>query len=209
MSVKVGIPVSSVALSAVNWAQHGAKRLVRFKEIGKGTDRDNITTGELSRPVTDRSYWEGRYVLCELTLAQEGGESLTFVDAVTAVSRKKRIVSTALTGRDGTVKEYINSEDWQINIVLGIQSEANGEIADEWPGNELRRLRKLLEAKETLNVHSEFLDVFNIGRIVIKSYSATQMTEANYQAVEISAESDEEYEIFSKEYEQPKTDTEQ
>lgn len=148
-------------------------------------------------------------MLCELTLAQEGGESLTFVDAVAAVSRQKRIVSTALTGRDGTVKEYINAEDWQINIVLGIQSEANGEIADEWPGDELRRLRKLLDAKETLNVYSEFLDVFNIGRIVIKSYSATQMTEANYQAVEISAESDEEYEIFSKEYEQPKTDAEQ
>lgn len=209
MSVKVGIPVSSVALAAVNWAQHEAKRLIRFKEIGKGAGRDIITTGELSRPVTDRSYWEGRYVLCELRLELESGEGLTFPDAIAAVSREHRIVSTALTGRDGTVKEYINAEDWGINLVLGIQSESNGEIADDWPGDELRKLRKLLEAKEALKVHSEFLDVFNIGRIVIKSYSATQMTESNYQAVEISAVSDEDYEIFSKEYEQPKKEGEQ
>lgn len=209
MSIKVGIPVSSVALAAVNWAQHEAKRLVRFKELGKSSDRDDISTNELSVPVTDRSYWEGRYVLCELRLELESGEGLTFPDAIAAVSREHRIVSTALTGRDGTVKEYINAEDWGINLVLGIQSEANGEIADEWPGDELRKLRKLLEAKEALKVHSEFLDVFNIGRIVIKSYSATQMTEANYQAVEISAVSDEDYEIFSKEYEQPKKEGEQ
>lgn len=207
--MKNGIPVSSIAFAAVNWGQHEAKRLVRFKEIGGGVERDSISGVELSRPITDRSYWEGRYVLCELRLELEGGEGMTFADAVASVSRQKRIVSTAVTGRDGTVKEYINAEDWQISIVLGIQSEENGEISDEWPGDELRRLRKLLDAPESLMVYSEFLDVFNIGRMVVKSYRATQMTEANYQTVEISAESDDEYEIFSKDYEQPKEDREE
>lgn len=63
----------------------------------------------------------------------------------------------------------------------------------------------MLEAKEALKIHSEFLDVFNIDRIVIKSFSAAQMTESNYQAIEISTVSDEDYEIFSKDYEQPKS----
>lgn len=36
--------------------------------------------------------------------------------------------------------------------------------------------------------------------MVIKSYSTTQATEANYQAVSISAVSDEDYEIYSNEY---------
>lgn len=67
-------------------------------------------------------------------------------------------------------------------------------------------MRKLLEAKEALRAHSEFLDALNIGRIVVKSCAVRQMTEANYQVVEVSAVSDEEYDIFSNDYEQPKED---
>jgi hypothetical protein len=53
-------------------------------------------------------------------------------------------------------------------------------------------------------VHSEFLDALNIGRLVVRSYAVRQMTEANYQVIEVSAVSDEDYEIFSNDYEQPK-----
>ena len=131
----------------------------------------------------------------------ESGEvSLELADAVAAVSRERRIVSTALVGRDGTVKEYINEGDWQVNLVVGIQAVRDGVIADEWPSDELRELRKILDAKTSVEVQSEFLGVFDITKIVIKSYSAQQTTEANYQAVSISAVSDEDYEIYSNEY---------
>lgn len=76
----------------------------------------------------------------------------------------------------------------------------DGVIADEYPGDELRTLRQLLDTKTAIEVHSEFLAIFDITKIVIKSYAATQMTEANYQAVSISAVSDEDYEIYSNEY---------
>lgn len=201
----VKLPVS-IDLAVVNWAQHEAKRLVRFKEITAGTDRDALTANETGRPLTDPALWEGRWVLCPLRLERETGEGLTFPDAVAAVSRENKIVSTALVGRDGTVKEYINAGNWTVNLVLGLQRESGGAIADEWPGDELREVRKLLEAKEALRVHSEFLDALNIGRIVVKSCSVRQMTEANYQVVEVSAVSDEEYDIFSNDYEQPKED---
>lgn len=199
----VKLPIS-IDLAVVNWAQHEAKRLVRFKELGGSQDRDGIGGHEIGQPITDPEYWEGRWVLCPLRLERETGEGLTFADAVAAANREHRIVSTGLVGRDGTVKEYINARDWTVSLVLGLQSENGGAIADEWPGNELRELRKLLEAKEALRVHSEFLDALNIGRIVVKSYSVRQMTEANYQVVEVSAVSDEEYAIFSNDYEQPK-----
>ena len=61
-------------------------------------------------------------------------------------------------------------------------------------------MRKILDAKTSVEVQSEFLGVFDITKIVIKSYSAQQTTEANYQAVSISAVSDEDYEIYSNEY---------
>lgn len=197
------LPVS-LDFAAMSWAQHMAKRLVRFKELGGSPDREGITGREVGQPITDPEAWEGRWVLCPLRLEREDGEGLTFADAVASASREQRIVSTALTGRDGTVKEYINAGDWAVRIVIGLQHTEGGAIADEWPGTELRELRKLLESKEALRVHSEFLDALNIGRLVVRSCAVRQMTEGNYQVVEISAVSDEDYEIFSKEYEQPK-----
>ncbi len=197
------LPVS-IDLAALSWGQHMAKRLVRFTELGGSPERDGVSCHELGQPITDPEYWEGRWVLCPLRLELEDGEGVTFADAVAAASREHRIVSTALVGRYGTVKEYINAGDWSVNIVLGLQHTDGGVIADEWPGTEVRQVRKLLEAKEALRVHSEFLDALNIGRLVIRSYSARQMTEANYQVIEISAVSDEDYEIFSRDYEQPK-----
>ena len=155
---------------------------------------------KLGQPLTDPSYWEGRYALCTLMLENAGGERLEIVDAVAAVSREKRVVTTALVGRDGTVKEYINDGDWQVNIVVGVQATENGAIADEYPSEGLKTLRKFLDEKGALKVASEFFKVFDITKIVIKSYSATQATEANYQSVSISAVSDEGYEIYSKDY---------
>lgn len=197
------LPVS-IDLAAMSWGQHFAKKLIRFKELGGSPERDGITVHEIGQPITNPEYWEGRWVLCKLRLERENGEGLTFADAVAAASREHRIVSTPLTGRDGTVKEYINAGDWAVNIVIGLQCLEDNVIADKWPEDELRQLRKLLEANEALRVHSTFLAALNIGRLVIRSYSISQMTEANYQVVEISAVSDEDYEIFSTDYEQPK-----
>lgn len=197
------LPIS-IDLGAVSWANYMSKRLVRFKELGGSPDRDGVTMREVGRPITDPALWEGRWVLCPLRLERETGDGVTLADAVASASREHRIVSTALVGRDGTVKEYINAGDWSVSLVVGLQAESGGVIRDEWPGDELRMLRKLLEGKETLRVHSEFLAALGIGRLVIKSYAVRQMTEANYQAVEVSAVSDEDYEIFSNDYEQPK-----
>lgn len=121
-------------------------------------------------------------------------------DAVAAVSRERRIVSTAITGRDGTVKEYINEGDWAINMVVGVQPTENGEIIDEYPAEALRQLRRILDVKATIGIASEFLGIFDITHIVVRSYSASQTTEANYQAVSISMVSDEPIELISKEY---------
>lgn len=201
--MKLPVSISFMALGA---AQFAAKSLVRFKPgrtgeapswEGRGAD---ITTHEIGAPITDRSYWEGRYALCTLTLRREDGAELEITDAVAAVSRERRIVSTGLVGRDGTVKEYINAGDWAVNIVVGVQALRGGVITDDYPDEEMRHLCEFLEEKKPLEVYSAFLDIFDITKIVIKSYSATQATESNYQAVSISAVSDEDYDIYSNEY---------
>ena len=204
----VKLPVSA-DLAVISWANYMSKRLVRF---GKGRTGEapnwegrgnTINAQDRGVPITDRAWWEGRWVLCPLQLrAQTEGGTLEveLADAVAAVSRENRIVSTALTGRDGTVKEYINAGDWAVNLVVGVQPVRDGVITDDYPADELRELRQLLDVKSAIEVHSEFLAIFDITKIVIKSYAATQMTEANYQAISISAASDEDYEIYSNEY---------
>lgn len=202
------LPVS-MDLAAVSWANHMSKRLVRFGEGRKGSAPGwegcgrAIVARDHGVPVTDRAWWEGRYVLCPLRLrAQTEGGTLEveLADAVASVSRETRMVCTALTGRDGTVKEYVNAGDWAVSMVVGVQAVRGGVIADEYPGDELRGLCRLLDVKGAIEVHSEFLSIFDITKIVVRSYAAAQMTEANYQAVSISAVSDEDYDIYSNEY---------
>lgn len=199
------IPVA-IDLAAASWGQYMLKNLVRFKEGRKGQapswegHGNNITPGNTGVPITDRSWWAGRFVLCELTLEKEDGEQLTLADAVASVSRERRIVSTAMVGRDGTVKEYINEGDWALNFVVGVQPVDAGGIADEYPVEELKKLKKYLDEKRSLRVQSAFLDVFGISRIVIKNFSVVQTTDQNYQGVSISAVSDEDIELVSKEY---------
>lgn len=199
----------SIDLASISWANYMSKRLVRFGEGRQGEAPSWEGRGEAIKaqdrgvPITDRAWWEGRYVLCPVKLraqTESGTLELELPDAVAAVSRENRIVSTALVGRDGTVKEYINAGDWAVNLVVGVQAVRDGVIADEYPGDELRTLRQLLDTKTAIEVHSEFLAIFDITKIVIKNYAATQMTEANYQSVSISAVSDEDYEIYSNEY---------
>ncbi len=202
------LPVS-IDLAAISWANHMSKQLVRFGEDRQGEAPswegrgEAINAQDRGVPITDRSWWEGRYVLCPVRLraqTESGTLEAELPDAVAAVSRENRIVSTALVGRDGTVKEYINAGDWAVNIIVGVQAVRDCVITDEYPGDELREFRRLLDVKAAIEVHSEFLSIFDITKIVIKSYAATQMTEANYQVVSISALSDEDYEIYSNEY---------
>lgn len=159
-----------------------------------------ITTRDLPTPITDKSYWEGRYVLCELTLRTQDNKTLVINDAVCAVSRAKNIVTTQMVGMDGTVKEYINDGDYQLNIVVGVVAVRNGVIVDEYPEDGLRELRAFLDEKAAISVQSSFLEIFDIGNIVIKSFSVTQDTASNYQSVSISAMSDGEYNVYSTEY---------
>ena len=198
-------PVSYTFIAA-SAAVQAKGALYRFKPSRTGQNpswdgrENNITPHDLTSPITDKSFWEGRYALCELTFENSKGERLVMNDAIVAISRSKNIVSTQMVGMNGTVKEYINDGDYNLNIVVGVAAVRDGVIVDEYPADNLRELRTFLDNNEALSVHSEFLDVFDINSLVVKSFSVSQDTASNYQSVNISAVSDEEYNIYSTEY---------
>lgn len=183
----------------------GKVMLYRFPGGGKGAHSYNkegreFASSPVGVPITDPADWLGAYTLCPLLLRLEDGAELSIPDAVVAMTRTKQIVTTQVVGMVGTVKEYISDGDFDINIAVGIQGVEDGKIANVYPEEGLRELRKFLEIDKPISVQSAFFDLFEINRLVIKSYSLTQGTESNYQELTISALSDNEYNVFSTDY---------
>lgn len=194
-----------VAITAATVGTRLKGALYRFGETGRGEVDWSGAGGkaeihEAGTPITDKAFWEGRYALCVLTLENSKGERLEVDNAIVSVSQQKQIVTTQVVGRRGTVKEYICDGDYAVNISVGIQPIEDGTIKDEYPIDGVRELRKFLTESESLRVQSTFLDLWEITRIVVKSFNATQATASNYQQVQITADSDEEYNVYSTEY---------
>lgn len=164
---------------------------------GNGGNPDTV---ELTVPITERSYWEGRYVLTELTLRKEGDDTLVINDATVSVSREKQVVRTTLVGLDGTIKEYICSGDYSITITVGIVAVNGGHIVDEYPEEGIRRVREFLDENKAVEVSSVFFSIFDIDHLVFTGFSLNQSTDSSRQIIEIKALSDDDYVIKSTEY---------
>lgn len=150
--------------------------------------------------MTDPSFWRDRFALCTLHFRKENGEQLEMNDAVVSVSRKKNIVTTQMVGMDGTVKEYVNADDYAIKIAVGVQAVKDGVFVDEYPTEGIKELRAFFDLNQPIMVNSAFLEVFDIDRLVITDFSVAQATESNYQPITLSALSDTEYNVYSTEY---------
>lgn len=122
----------------------------------------------------------GNPVVADVTLV--GGEyfneeirrNVTYADVtletvLVTVARPKRIIKTDITGRDGTIKEYINQDDWQITI-NGVITGANG----VYPTQAVMALHELCEAPVTIPVVSWYLQNLKIFNLVIETYQFDQ-----------------------------------
>lgn len=144
----------------------------------------------------------GKFFETSLSLGKtESANELKIDEAVLCVSQSKNIVKTQLVGLAGSIKEYINTGDYEISISVGlVATDANGQIIDEYPTKGVEKLRELFAHNEALYVNSAFLRLFDVTRLVIEEYSIQQMTHSNRQIVTIKALSDEDYVIKCNEY---------
>lgn len=149
----------------------------------------------------------GRDLVVPLTL-KGSRDTLRFPEAVVNVSRSRNIVATPVLNGRGTVKEMITGGDLDLAITLAVVSgSAEGdfdgtstESYDVYPYNGVKRLRKLLDEPERLDVVSDFLKLFDLDGgelgIVVKSYIVHQDTHLNRQVFEIQALSDYDYNLL-------------
>ena len=197
---------------AAGIAQQAKGALYRFSpgRTGDGPDWTNQGTqmqgADVMPPITPRDFWQDRFVLCQLTLVNpdlpftDPDRELTINDAVATVTKNKKIVETEIVGRSGTIKEYISNGEYQISLEVGLQGTDGVVISDEYPKESIRTLRKFLELDKAFEVYSDFLDIWDISKVVVKDFSLTQQTDSNYQTLTIKLVSDEDYEIVGTEY---------
>lgn len=122
---------------------------------------------------------------------------LVLLECIVTINQEKNIVSTPMQGRDGTIKEYISDGDYTITIDAAVSNynESDPETSKSYPIEKIKTLIGFLKLKESFEVQSDFLTLFGIYNIVVKSYGMVQETHSNRQSFQIQCLSDTPYEI--------------
>ena len=136
----------------------------------------------------------GRY-FTTLKVADKKGNQYVFPnEPLLSIGLVKTIVETATVGKErkGTVKEYICTEDYTINI-KGVC--VNEKDMDIYPTEQVAELKKMFDINEALEVVSNpFLELFEIRNIVLKDIQFDDMAgEQGLQKFTISAVSDQDF----------------
>ena len=106
-------------------------------------------------------------------------------------STTKNIVSTAINGLNGTIKEWIAEGDVAINVEVTLLGEGS-----QYPTEKVERLTALLRENESLQVENETLNnVYGVERLVVTSWSMTPTKAFNYQTIGFNAVSDKVYRV--------------
>jgi hypothetical protein len=110
----------------------------------------------------------GTYVYESLELKDQNGEVIyTFPDTVLIhlAENSKNIVRTPMQGKDGTVKEYIGMDDWQLRI-MGMLINPTSK---DYPEDLKSELTRIYERNEALRIDGSSLCTLGIHQIVFSS----------------------------------------
>ena len=141
--------------------------------------------------VVPRESYEGRYYDTDLSLGlTETADDILITSAVCKVTMQKTIVATAIAGRDGTVKELISAQDYDIEVTFSLIN-----TVDEYPADAMRLLSDLARENSAVYIDSAFLRLFDIDRAVVEKIEINQSTYGNTQEVVMNLASDNDYEV--------------
>jgi len=116
----------------------------------------------------------GRLIFEENSYKTLSGDTIQYPEtiienAIITINEGKNIVKTSIPGRKGTIKEYINTDDFSINIEAIIVQKDN-----IFPEDELLTLKNILKSPVAVPVAQEVFNIFDINNIVIENYNITQ-----------------------------------
>lgn len=118
----------------------------------------------------------GKRYFTTLSLRHENTGKITLPnEPLLSISLAKTITETATVGknRKGTVKEYINTEDYAISI-RGVCVDL--ENTERYPSEQVNEINRLFAINDSLEVvGNKFFELFGIRNIVMKEVSFDEM----------------------------------
>lgn len=125
-----------------------------------------------------------------------GQITATLSGAKIDITRKNTIVSTALAGRKGTLKEFIKAEDYSIAISGQLINTINGKLS-AYPVEQLRTLISLMQAEDAIEVSSAYLGFFDVTKVVLSSFTINQDPKyMNVQPFKLELISDDDVDLY-------------
>lgn len=129
-----------------------------------------------------------------LKVAYKGEQFVFPNEPLISMSLAKTIVETATVGKErkGTVKEFINTEDYVLNI-RGVC--VNPDYPDEYPTEQVQELQRLFEINDSVEVMNNlFLELFGIKNLVLKNIEWNEMAgQQGLQVYTVNAVSDSDF----------------
>ncbi|MEG1499382.1 MAG: DUF6046 domain-containing protein [Bacteroidales bacterium] len=138
---------------------------------------------------------QGSYYFMPVTFMHQG-KSYEIDCALISITGKKNIITTALVGQKGSVRELINIEDYKINIVGAVIGEDG-----QWPEEKLDDLNELFTINEAIELKCALTDIFfqDSDKVVITDLNFPAATQIEHvQIVEIQCETDKPFELILK-----------
>lgn len=96
--------------------------------------------------------------------------TLKINDCLLSVTQIKNVVTTPISGRNGTIKEYINKGDYEIRATGQIVAD----FGNFFPTAKIREFRRICELEREVVVSSAFLNHFNITTVVIMDFTLNE-----------------------------------
>jgi len=181
--VPVAVLAGSTAAQIV--ISHSLQNLRRsfFKvpdKLGINDEADIILDGQTS------NYLFSKQVFDTVTFCGAGGGDLSYFDlttqqvvtvpkmqlpiAIISVRKINRIVKSDIAGRNGSVKQYIALQDYDITI----KGLFNTGIIDTFPKAAMKQLQSITSCTTEVKVQSNFLSLFGINYIVFEECEFNQ-----------------------------------
>jgi len=131
-------------------------------------------------------------VFCDLVLSSPDDvtKKLNIINPMVTVQQARHITTTIVQGRNGTVKEYISDDDFEITIDGALFTNDGS-----YPETDVKLLIELLRLPKELNIYSYLLQLFDIHSAVVTNYRMSQTLMKDMQLFSITMKSDIPFEI--------------
>lgn len=132
-------------------------------------EMDTLKKQYAGRNYSGMKFLVGDIPVNNLILKNKNNDLIEFVDAKIRVTKQNTIIETPVTGRVGTVKEYIAAKDYEISIAGNIMVSTNS-----YPMLQAAAINEFLSSPESFEVANVYLENLNITNVVFKSGTFNQ-----------------------------------